>query len=171
MRGVNFYLVLVLGALFVTPVVADDEAVETIRADLQTEFMSKPITAKKVYREAWKNDNLSKMSFIDQIEYAKKQGTGLDQDTKIIMDAGVKLMKKMNFGMKKKDITDSSAAIQDNPAAAVQALSENVQTEADSDEIIGIVAEIIEPSQRLMEKAYNDKSLGKVVYPVDVDSF
>ena len=171
MRGVNFYLTLILGALLVGPAFAADEAEETVRVDLQNEFTSKPFTAKKLYREAWENDNLPKMNYIDQIEYMQKHGTGLDSDTKIIMDAGVQLMKKMNFGQKGKDITENAAAIQENPAAAVQTLSEGAEIDIDTNELLAIVAKTIEPSQRLMEKVYKDKTLGKVTYPLDVDSF
>ena len=193
MRDVNFYLAFVLsfgltmgtGAAFAAESVNDDlpaaeenqqsDDISTqknpIRPNLQSGFMSKPITAKKIYREAWNMDNWQEMSTVEQLEYFRKNGPRLDPDLEIIMDNGIKLMKKMNYGMKDKDLSESTKAIQDNPARAIQDLSENVTIEASPAEILEIAAETSEASQRLREKIYKNKPLGKTDYPIDVDSF
>jgi len=171
MRGVNFYLILVVGMMLPGLAGAIDQTEKPVRADLQNEFMSKPITAKKLYREAWHKDNLPQMSIIEQMEYAQKHMPELDEDMKIIMQSGMELMKKMHFGLEKKDITESAASIEKNPAEAIQSLSENAMSDVTLADVISAATETIEPGRRLMEKIYRDKSLGRVTYTIDVDSF
>ena len=171
MRGVNFYLILMIGSLWIGPAFADEGAGETARPDLQSEFMSKPITAKQLYLEAWKNDNLADMGMINQMEYMQKNSPVLDSDMKAIMRGGIELMKKMNFGLKGKDITEMGDIIQKDPEKALRTLSEGIDTEVSFPELISIVSETIEPGQRLLDKVYHDRSLGSVTYSIDVDAF
>jgi len=192
MRDVNFYLALVLGLMIGTgpvyaaePVEEDEEETvqeETVQSDvpaeknplrpnLQDEFMSKPVTAKKLYREAWNNDNVKGMSTLEQLEFIQKNGPELDPDVKAIMDSGIELMKKINYGMENVDLSEKAGAIQGNPSRSIQDLSEDADIDASAAEIMALNEEIREPSQRLMEKIYKDKSFGKDDITVDVDSF
>ena len=172
MRDVNFYLTLMIGIFVPMLALADEPAKEeTVRADLQNAFMSKPITAKKLYREAWNKDNLASMSIMEQMEYLEKNTPEVDEDMKIIMRNGIKLMKKMNFGLENQDISDSAASIQKDPAKAIQALSENASSGVTLSDLMAVSAEISEPGKRLMEKVYQDKSLGRVTHTIDPDVF
>jgi len=171
MRGVNFYLILMMGALWIGPAFAEEETEEKAWTGLQAGMMSEPVTVKKLYREAWENDNPDMEGLIEQMEKFQKDSPITDPDLKIIMKNGMELMKKMNFGMKDEDITKSAENIQKNPAEALSELSENIGTEASLAEVMAILSETIEPTQRLMEKVYKDKSLGEVAYPIDIDSF
>ena len=176
MRGVKFYLPLICGVLMAGSVWAADEnngAAETEETgvDVQKELVSQPVIVKKIYREAWKNDNNSKLGTIEQLEYYQKNSPDLDDDTKVIMRNGIELMKRMNFGLENKDIVENAADIQKDPAKAAQDLSEGVEIDISPAELLSIAEEIRGPSERLMDKVFHDKSLGKVTYPLDVDSF
>ncbi|MBR6412282.1 MAG: hypothetical protein IKS41_03875 [Alphaproteobacteria bacterium] len=192
MRDVNFYLALVLGLMIGTgpvyaaePVEEDEEETvqeETVQSDvpaeknplrpnLQNEVMSKPVMAKKLYREAWTDDNVKGMSSLEQLEHFRKNGPALDPDLEAIMDSGMKIMEKMNYGMENVDLSEKAEAIQSNPPRAIQDLSEKPTAEMSTSELLSIIAETSEATQRLGEKVYKDKTLGKTSYPVDVDSF
>jgi len=151
-----------------TSVLEEKEVV--IRPNIDTPILRKQFNAKRLYREAWDADNGVQLSTIDQLEYIQANNPGLDEDTMAVVKQGTDLLKKMKFGLKDADISADSVAIYQDPTKVITQISDNTLTEATPQEAMTAI-DLMEPSKRMIDKVFTDKTLGRKGYQINIDSF
>ena len=145
--------------------VVAEEALPFAAPVLQKQFI-----AKQLYREAWEADNAVPLSSIEALEYLQQGNSGLDADTLLIAKRGTALLKKMHFGLKDADRAQDSTAIRQNPVQVLSKISDSTTTDATSAEALEVI-DIAGASERLKEKVFRDKSLGRQGYQINIDAF
>ena len=133
-------------------------------------FISKPIMIKQLYREAWQQDNGAQMSLTEQLEYFQEHNPGFDDATLNIMRRGTEMLKKMDMGLDKKDLTEKAEQIKKNPTVALEDFLITDDSELKESDALEAV-DIMDSAQELMEKVYQNRSLNKPTYQININSF
>jgi len=134
-------------------------------------FISKPMMIKQLYRMAWEQDNNAQMSLIDQIEYFQEHNPGFDEATLAVMRRGTEMMRKMDLGLNNKDLSEKAKQIRQSPAVALDDFL--VSDKEDNLETKDALAatDIMDAAEKLEEKIYQNKSLNRTIYQIDIDAF
>ena len=138
--------------------------------DLASPAFQKQVEVKKLYREAWDMDNESPLTTIEQLEYIQQNNPGFDEDTLAIMRRGTEFLKKMDFGLKDANMEQDAGAIRENPTEVLTQISKKAKTETTAVEALEAV-DLIEPSKRLLDALYQDKTIEPDTYQFTVDDF
>lgn len=149
---------------------AQEKVVSQNRPELDLMMMQKQINAKRIYREAYEQDNDVKFSTLEKLEYVIANNPGLDEDTMAVVQRGTALFKKMNFGMYQDDMQQAGAAIRKSPKGAVKIMSDLTRTDATEKDVLA-VTDIMEASERMKEKMLKGDPLGSKSYQINIDDF
>lgn len=165
MRKKTFFL---LYALLFAVCSRAQELSERPELDLLT--MQKQINAKRIYREAYEQDNDVKFSALEKLEYVIANNPGLDDDTMAVVKRGTALMKKMNFGMYQDDMQQAGMAFEHNPTGALKVISNLTKTDATERDALA-VTDIMGASERMKEKMLKGDPLGTKSYQININDF
>lgn len=140
------------------------------RPDLAILAAQNPLNAKRLYREAWNSDRGIQLSTIDQLEYIQRNNPGFDGDTMEVVRRGSALMKKMKFGLEEADLERDAASIRQDSSQILTKLSQDAKTDATVSDAFA-ATDIIEPSERLIEKVYREEGIDRPNYHINLDAF
>jgi len=166
--GKIFFFVLA-GLMMVAGRAGAEEAMRPFT--IKSSFISRPVMIKQLYRMAWEHDNDAQMSLTDQIEYFQEHNPGFDEATLAVMKRGTAMMKKMDLGLGKEDLSQKANQIQQSPAKALEDFMDGDGTDnlttADGLE----ATDIMNAAEKLKEKMYQNRSLNRTNYQINVDAF
>ena len=169
MNGGKIFFFVLAGLTMVAGRVDAEEVMRPF--NIKSGFISKPVMIKQLYRMAWEHDNDAQMSLTEQIEYFQEHNPGFDEATLAVMKRGTEMMKKMDLGLGKEDLSQKAEQIEKNPAGALDDFmsddgTDNLTT-ADGLE----ATDIMDAAEKLKEKMYKNRSLNRTNYQINIDAF
>ncbi|MDY6408105.1 MAG: hypothetical protein SPL08_05355, partial [Pseudomonadota bacterium] len=105
MRDAKFYITLGIGVFWAGLASATNQEIISNQTEQQDDSINTPVITETIHRKAWHRDNYSKMSTFEQLKSVQQNNPGLDNDSMIILNRGLELMKKMNLGLGEKNLT------------------------------------------------------------------
>lgn len=165
--------ILILGLLVLFAsgkVYAQDSTSVQNRPELDLLVLQKQLNSKRIYREAYEQDNDVKFSTLEKLEYVIANNPGLDDDTMAVVKRGTALFKKMDFGMYQDDMQQAGAAFNHNPTASLKVISGLARTDATEADVLA-VTDIMGAAERMKEKMLKGDALGSKGYQIDIDDF
>ncbi len=164
-------LLLVLGVLlFGTTGYTQEKNISRDRPEMDLMIMQKQVNVKRMYREAYEQDNDVKFSTLEKLEYVIANNPGLDDDTMSVVQRGTALFRKMNFGMYQDDMNMAGAAIRKSPKGAMNVMSNLTRSDAETKDVLA-VTDIMKASERMKEKMLKGDPLGSKGYQINIDDF